>query len=164
VECLPLGPLIIRWDLEQSVFDKSMVLLLGTCWGTQWELWELYEKTLGTILFKKFSSPPPPNPKEKNLFRAFSLVAWNFISKTVCYHISHGLMESMRSMGVLVWSCCVTGHEVRWIFLSCEHNKVLGFWFCFEWSSTFCMLMLEIISSLFVSGCNDCFKETCEIG
>jgi hypothetical protein len=26
------------------------------------------------------------------------------------------------------------------------------------------MLMVEIISPLFVSSCNDCFKETCEHG
>ncbi len=32
----------------------------------------------------------------------------------------------------------MTGQEVSWIFFSCEHNKF--FWFCFEWSSIFCVL------------------------
>jgi len=57
----------------------------------------------------------------------------------------------------------VTEQEVNWIFLSCEHNKFLGFWFCFEWPSTFCVLTAKIISSLFFNSCNDCFKETYEI-
>ncbi len=57
----------------------------------------------------------------------------------------------------------MTGQEVSWIFLSCEH-KFLGFWLCFECLSTLCVLMMEIILSLFVSGCNDYFKEICEIG
>ncbi len=59
----------------------------------------------------------------------------------------------------------MTGQEViNKIFFSCEHSKFLGFWFCFEWSSTFCMLTAKIILSLFVSGCNDYFKEICELG
>ncbi len=41
----------------------------------------------------------------------------------------------------------VIRQEVNWIFFTCEHNKFLGFWFCFEWLSTFYVLMAEIIPS-----------------
>jgi hypothetical protein len=58
----------------------------------------------------------------------------------------------------------MTGQEVSWIFLSCEHSKFLGFWFCFEWPSTFYVLMANIILSMFASGYNDYFKEICETG
>ncbi len=54
--------------------------------------------------------------------------------------------------------------EISWIFLSCEHNKFLGFWFYFEWPSTFYVVTANIILSLFANGCNDYFKEICEIG
>jgi hypothetical protein len=50
----------------------------------------------------------------------------------------------------------VTGQEVSWIFLSCEHNFVLGFWFLF-WVTDFML-------SLFVSSCNDYYLETSEFG
>ncbi len=56
------------------------------------------------------------------------------------------------------------GQEVNRIYFSCEHNRFLGFWFCFEWSLTFYVLAAEIILSLFVSGYNDYFEETCEPG
>ncbi len=80
---------------------------------------------------------------------------WNFFKKKR----NTDFLYELESLCLVV-----TRHEVNRIFFSCEHNKFLGFWFCCEWLSTFYMLMIEIILSLFINNYNDSFKETCELG
>ncbi len=58
----------------------------------------------------------------------------------------------------------MTRQEVNWIFFSCEHDFVSRVLVFVLNGYQLFSCKLRFILSIFVSGYNDYFKETCELG